>query len=404
MEMQYHYVAYNLKDGIVKGRVEASDEEEVRSEVLRRGYKPLRVKQAWQPPTREELFPSLYAVKKGEMIRATRQMATMIGSGASLQRTLELTQAESSNPAMQRVVGEIRRIVDEGGTLSSALAEHPNVFDPLYVSIVQVGEFTGRLAPSLDQLAEMMERSREAKQKLMSTMAMPMFNLTMAGLMLLLMTTVILPPIFENFDEDAIPLLMRIMIGVTGGIGSNPIPVFGGLITFIASMILLRRIPSFRIWMDGAKARAPIIGPLTVSGELANFSLTMSMLLRSGVSLAESLQLGINGTKNQAIRRAFVEAEESLVSGQGLSDALERHSALPRMWVELIRIGEQSNTLGQTMTDLADVYQKKVEGQLNSMVAILEPVATLAVGGVVLLVALSTIGPIQEQMKQLAPP
>ena len=278
------------------------------------------------------------------------------------------------------------------------------MFDPIYTNIVQVGEFTGRLAPSLDQLADMMEKSQQSRQKIMKSMAAPMFHLTLAGLMLLLMTTIILPPIFENFDEDAIPLLMRIIIGTSEVVTGNPIPVFGGLIAIVFVIAMLRRIESVSIWMDGVKSRGPIIGSLTVSGELANFSLTMSMLLRSGVSLSESLQLGISGTKNHAIRRAFVDAEESLVSGKGLAEALERHVILPRMWVELVRIGEQSNTLGQTMTDLADVYQNRVESQLNSMVAILEPVATLAVGGVVLLVALSTIGPIQHQLQELAPP
>ena len=128
------------------------------------------------------------------------------------------------------------------------------------------------------------------------------------------------------------------------------------------------------------------------------------MLLGSGVSLADSLQMGIGSASNLALRRAFEDAEQSLVLGGSLTEALRRHPVLPHMWVELVNIGEESNSLGNTMNELASAYQKKLESQINAILAILEPVSTLAVGGIVIFLAMSMLQPIMGQMESFSAP
>ena len=329
--MQYNYVAYNLEEGVVRGRVEAHDEDEVRSEVVKDGYKLLRVGAAWQPASKEKLFPSLYKVKSGELIRFSRQLATMVSNGASLQRTLELLRAEIRNPVMLRVVGDIQRDVDEGDTVSGAMAKHPAVFDPLFLSVVQVGETTGNMAGALTELADMMERGSEAKSRVMKTMMLPMINMVMAAGMLFLNIFVIMPPIFESFDEADIPLLIKVSNGVKGFLFGHPIHVFAFVAALITAMKLSSKSPKLSYLKDRLKAQAPVLGPLIVYGELSSFSRTVGMMVESGVSVAESLELGISATKNMAMRRAFEDAQEALVGGESMAQALRLHSILPRM-------------------------------------------------------------------------
>ena len=401
--MRFHYVAYNLRQGLIHGRVEADDETEAWSAVVRQGVKPLRIRPTRQVPAVEELFPSFFQVGTGELLRFLRQLATMIRSGASLQRTLEMLQSETGNRLMRRTLARIRAVVDEGGTLSSALAEHPKVFGPLVASVVEVGEFTGWLAPALQQLADIMEKEQEAKQKAIRTLMMPMVNLAAAAIMLVIMMTVVLPPIFETFaGMDAnIPFLMRIAMTVSNGLTDNGVEVFLGLVVGGVAFGLVRRIPSVRYSLDRAKARAPVLGTLTVAGELTRFSRTVGILLESGVSLANALRLGINGCKNLALRRAFVEAEESLFSGRSLTEPLRRHSIVPDMWVELAMIGEQSNSMEQTMNDLANAYEKQAEQRLANLLGVLEPVSTLLVGGVVAFLALANVQMVQSSLSSL---
>ena len=400
--MQYQYVAYNLEEGLVKGRVEARDEDEARSEVQEQGYKPLRITQVWKPPSREVLFPSFYKVKPGDLIGFIRQLATMTTSCASLTRTLEMLQAESSNPVMQRTIGQIQTHIDAGGTVSSAMAEHPTIFDPLYISLVQVGEFTGALAPALDELADMMELARESSQRIVKSMMMPLFQVGMAVLMVGLNVFVLLPPLFESFDDDKIPLMMKVLLGLSDWVKANPLQLIGGIFVFIVVWIILGKIQSFNDWRDAMKARAPIIGPLIVSSQLARFSRAMGMLMSSGVNLADALRLSTNSVSNRALRKALIDAEESLVTGEGMSDALRRHPVMPSVWVELVNIGEQSNTLDQRMGELAVAYQRRMEGQINAILAILEPVSTLMVGGIVIFLAMSMLQPIMSQMSEFS--
>ena len=278
------------------------------------------------------------------------------------------------------------------------------MFDRLYVSIVEIGEFTGRLAPALDDLADMMESSQEAKQRIVKSMMMPLFQVGMAVLMVGLNVFVLLPPLFESFEEDQIPIMMKVLLGGADYVKANPIPVFGVLAALIVTFVSIGKVPSLAIHRDRVKLKLPLMGALSVSSEIARFSRTMGMLLGSGVSLADSLQMGIGSTGNLAMRRAFEDAEQSLVMGGSLTEALRRHSVLPHMWVELVNIGEESNTLGTTMNELANSYQKKLESQINAILAILEPLSTLMVGGIVIFLAMSMLQPIMGQMESFSAP
>ncbi len=148
-------------------------------------------------------------------------------------------------------------------------------------------------------------------------------------------------------------------------------------------------------------ARVPVFGDLIVTRELAQFSRTNAMLLEAGVPLARSLPLAIGGCKNLPLLRAFNAGEESLISGHGFSAEVTKYSILPRLWVELVSIGEENNVIGRTLSDLAETYEKEVENKLAAIISLLEPFSTFAVGGVVLFMALSMFLPIYSGMEDL---
>lgn len=401
--MEFQYVAYSLDEGIIKGRIEAESEPEAKDDITLKGYKLLMFKPAWKPPGIEDIFPSFFKVKGKDLVRFTQQLSIMVRGGGSLQRALELLEAETRNRVMRRILGTVIKSLDEGGTLSSAMASHPTVFTPRYISVVGAGEHTGRLAPSLDQLATILEREQEAKQKVKRTMMMPMFTIGAAGAMLVLMLTTLLPPLldtFANFGSE-IPLITRIAMGGIGAVTDNMGTIFFSIIALIALYWGAKRIPKFQYFMHKIQAHAPILGPLVLAGELSQFSRTNSMLLDSGINLAAALPLAISGCKNTVIKRAFASGEQSLVSGHGLSEALKNHKVLPRMWVELVMIGEESNTLARTMGDLADAYQKELENRLEGLLTMLEPLSTVAVGGIVLFIALSMFLPIYSGLNSV---
>ena len=401
--MFYNYVAYTLEDGLIKGKIEADTEGEARGEVIRHGYKILRISPSRSIGGLDEMFPAIFKVRTGELVRFSRQLATMVRGGSSLQRGLEMLAGETHNRVMRRVLGDVRKTINQGGSLSSAFAKFPNVFNSRYISVVEVGEHTGSLANSLEQLADALSREHEAMQRFKRTMMMPAFTMGASIAMLVLMMTVMLPPLLEAFESRGtdVPLITRIAMAIISAIGDNLIYIGSAILIAGVAVAVVRRVPSTQYALHLAMTRLPIFGDLIVTREMAQFSRTNAMLLEAGVPLARSLPLAISGCKNLALLRAFNAGEESLLSGHGFSSAVGRYSVMPRLWVELVSVGEENNVMGTTLSDLATSYEKEVENRLSSIISLLEPASTFVVGGVVLFIALSMFLPIYSGMEDL---
>ncbi len=398
--MQFRYMAYTLQQGVVTGRLEAPDQAEAGAEIVRRGLKPLRVIPARTLPSIDTLFPSLFRVKASELVRLSRELATVLASGGSLSRALELAQDESSSRLMRRTVAAIRSSLDDGSSLSESLGEHPKVFDRLFVSVVRVGEYTGHLAPALEQLAGMLERSHEARQKAIRTMMYPMAIMGLSFVTLGVLMVVALPPLLKVFDQmgTEIPALTRWAVAMVGGFKNNLPYIMLGIVGSGFLYWLARQLPSVREWMDEAQLQLPLVGRLVIAGELSRFCRTLTVLLDAGVSPAMALNLSIDGCKNHAVNQAMSEAEESLMAGKSLTEALAQSPVLPRLFVELIEIGEETNSLQRTMNDAAKTYEEEFERRISGFIAVLEPASTLVVGGIVGFIAFSMFVPIYSSL------
>ena len=230
---------------------------------------------------------------------------------------------------------------------------------------------------------------------------MPSFTMSASMGMLILMMTVMLPPLLEAFQSRGadVPLITRIAILMVDALHGNML-IIGGVILFTGvDYYVLRRIQTAHEWLHGAQVKLPIMGSLIVAKELAQFSRTNAMLLQAGVPLARALPLGIAGCKNLVVRKAMVAGEDSLLAGHGFAEALARHPVLPRLRVEMVMIGEENNVIDQTLGSLAETYEKEVDNRLGAILALAEPMSTFAVGGVVLFMALSMFLPIYSGLE-----
>ena len=392
--MRWQYVAYNLDEGVVRGRMEAGTEQEVRADLSMKGYKPLMLSKAFQLPNLDKLNPP--KVKSGELIAFARQAATMLDSGASLLRVLDMLKKEASGSGMKKILDSIYTQVEAGDEFTTALRQFPKIFDEVFISLVEVGEYTGKLGSALEQLADIMAQEHEAKAKAMKTMMMPVFLIGSSFLMLGFMAFVALPPLLNTFEQMGveIPLMTRIMVGSTNWLVSNILQVGIGLVVFITAYKMSRRVPSVKYAIDLGKMRLPLMGTVMLASELGKFTRIIATLLSNGVDVPASLQLALNSAKNEAMRRAWLDAQDALMTGKRVSDVLGNHKVLPTMFVELWSIGEETNTLPKTMGELADAYQKQYEDRIEGILAVAEPVSTFSVGGVVLFMALSVMKPI----------
>ncbi len=398
--MHYRYVAYNLKEGVVKGRVEARVLAEAQAHVLSQGYKPLEIKASHQRDALATLFPSFYHVSTAELVRFCRNIATMLTTGGDLLRALEMLHRETRSTLMRRTLEDIRRTLDEGGSFSDALARHPTTFNPLFISVVEVGEHTGRLGPALEEMADILQKEDEAKQKAVRTLLYPLAIMGMAVLTMVILMLFALPPMLKVFERmgTKLPLVTRVTLGFFGFVSGNFLILLATGLALVILLAVLKRIPKAHYRLDQLQTRLPVFGGLVIAKEMSRFSRTLAMLLESGVPLANALHLSNSGCKNLPLKHAFNDAEESLLSGHRLAEALKRHTIIPTMFVELVIIGEESNSLRRTMSDAATTYQRQLEQRLNGLLGMLEPASTVFVGGIVALIALSMFVPIYASL------
>ena len=403
--MQFQYVAYNLDAGIVKGKLEAEDESEARAELSGQGYKTLSITRPFEPPKLEKILPSLLAVKQAELIAMCRQASTMLAGGSSLLRVLEMLGSEASGRGMQHVLADLYKKVSEGDSLTSALREHPKVFDEVFTALVEVGEYTGSLAPALEQLADIMAQEHEAKARAQKALMMPIFLIGSSMVMLGFMVFVALPPLIDTFEkmDVAIPAATLLMINGTQGFVHNIVTEFVIFAMLYGSYKFAQRFGVTRYWTQYGKLKIPIMGKLILTSELGRFSRVTGTLLGSGVDIPAALHLGIGAAKNAAIKEAWIDAERNLIAGTNVAETLRNHKAVPSLFVELVAIGEESNTLPRTLNELADNYQKQFEDGIDALLAIAEPVSTMTVGGLILFMMLSVLKPILSTVSTLAP-
>ena len=314
-----------------------------------------------------------------------------------------MAEGQAQNRGMRRTIIEMREALEGGGSLSGAMAEHPKVFDKLFVSVVHVGEFTGRLGPSLEQLADILEADREAKQKAIKTMMYPMTIVGMSFITLGVLVVVAVPPLLNVFEQMGAetPAITRAAVGMVDFVKGNGLQVIVAAIVFFSTISILRRIESTAAIVDTILARLPLYGPLTIAGDLARYSRTMSMLLSAGVPISDALELGIASCKNVRVRDAFLAAEQSLLSGHGFASELRKHSVLPSLFRELMTMGEEGNQLPKMMGDAANTYQRERDEKLGSLLAALEPMSTLVVGAIVGFIAFSMFVPIYSGLGAL---
>ena len=401
--MEYQYLAYTPTKGIFKGKVDAPDSDQASAAVGTLGYSILKMSQVRRRVGADLLFPSLFKVGISDVIQLSRQINAMLSSGGSLMRALEMAESEAHSRMMRRAIADMREVLAGGGSLSEALAAHPKIFDKLFVSVVKVGEFTGRLGPSLEQLADMLEADREAKARAMKTMMYPLTVVGMSVVTLEVLMTVAVPPLLKVFDQlgAETPAMTRAAVGMVNFAKGQGLQILMALFAFFVAISVLRRIPAAAGIVDGALAALPMYGPLTIAGDLARFSRTMAMLLEAGVPVSDALMLGIAGCKNVRVREAFLAGEESLLSGHGLAQELRRHRVLPSLFLELVSMGEEGNHLAKMMSDAATTYRKERDERLGSLLGALEPLSTVLVGAIVAFIAFSMFVPIYSGLDAL---
>jgi type IV pilus assembly protein PilC len=404
MNMTYKYTAYTEDRKIVHGRLDVVSESLAESALYQAGYRQiLSLTEIAPGPSLERLLPSLFGVKTREVIDFANQLASLVESGISLLTALELLGEQAPKKALKKIITGLAEEIREGGSFSQALGHYPRVFHDTYCQVIKASEQTGSLEAGLKHAAAYTEKLAMANQKIKRALLYPAFVLLMAVAVAVLLITVALPPLVNLFQSLGanLPWMTRTLIAVTDFVFAYKLYILGIIVLLVFSAVLSWRLPSVKLARDNIVLKIPVIGNIVIERSMQHFCQTASMLLKAGLRLPMIMDVTIQANRNRVIRQAFEQVREKLVQGEGLSLPMSETALFPTLLVEMTAVGEKTGAMDATLATLADFYEKKIDRNIDTLITMIEPALTVAVGLVVLFIALSVITPLYTILRSM---
>jgi type IV pilus assembly protein PilC len=347
-------------------------------------------------------------VKPKTLMIFTRQLATLIDAGLPLLRGLNVLAKQERDAVLKRTINQVAESVQDGGTFSEGLAQHPRLFNDLYVNMVKAGEVGGVLEVVLVRLAEFQEKAQKVKNKVLAAMVYPIIVLVLAvGIMAFLMVFIV--PRFEAIFHDMLgdkplPVITTFVIGLSNFIQDHWIILLGIVLGVIVLSRVAGRTHAGRILVDRIKLRTPILGDLIRKTSISRFSRTLGTLVTSGVPILQALTITRETAGNIIIARAISQVHDSVKEGDTIAQPLEASGAFPPMVISMIDVGEETGELPEMLLKVAEVYDDEVDNSVAALTSLLEPIMivflALVVGTIVIalfLPLISIISGLQQQ-------
>ncbi len=402
--VRFHYVAFTREGQRTEGWVNAETEAQAEALLWEQGLTIAQLTRQRQHKTHlYTLMPTLFGVKRQDLIVFSRQLATLLDSGIGILPALRLLSEQSGKAALRDTLQDVIQQLQQGKAFSAALAEHPLVFPDLYVRTIMVGERTGNLQAVLRQLATYMEREEKLMRKLRDAMAYPSLVLMVAVFVVVIILTVALPPmaaLFQTFDAE-LPWPTRALIAISRFVEQYGLYVVFLLLLLTALTAWLGSLPGGRRVRDWVWLHLPLIGEVVREGQWVRFCHTVASLTHAGLTLPETMELVLQTTSNLVVRDALERVRQALLSGKGLAAPMARERLFPSLLAQMVRVGEETGTLEGNLLTLAEFYEERVDRNIRTLTGLLEPALTLFVGGIVAFIALAMVSPMYNILGQI---
>ncbi|MEM0986502.1 MAG: type II secretion system inner membrane protein GspF [Pseudomonadota bacterium] len=392
----FEYQALDTAGRTKRGVVSADSPKAARRELRRQSLTPLKL-----APTREtESSPNTKRRKlpSGEVVLVTRQIAMLISSGTPVEEAIAAVGAATKDPRTRSVLASIRSNVVEGRSLSDALRSEHRSFNSLYRAIVSAGEEAGALGTVMDRLSDYLERSQAMRRKVLAAMIYPLILALVALAVVIALMVLVVPRVVEQFDTlDAdLPALTDGLILVSAFLRSYGAVLLGGLAVAVLSFNRALTNPRFKRAVDGWVLSLPIIGPVARSVAASRFSRTFATLALSGAPVLDCLAAARETTPNLVLRDAVDETMVAVREGGALSKAMARTGQFPPLMVHMAVSGEASGDLGGMFAKGAEYLESDFETASSVALGLLEPLITVVMGGMVLVIILAIMLPILQ--------
>lgn len=383
--------AYTGRDNtgkIVKGRIDASSEAAVASRMGLMGLSPVSITEASTGTglQREISIPGFRAsVKLKDLAIMSRQMATMIGSGLSLLRTLNILAEQTESKPLAAILAKVRDEVERGTSVSDAFAKFDQDFPPIMVNMMRAGETGGFLDHALESVADNFEKEVKLRSTIKSALTYPVIVLVMSLISVAVMLIFIVPifdDMFKGFGKE-LPLPTQFLVFLSKSmVWIAPIVIVGGIV-FAIWWNRNKHTERVRKFVDPIKLKLPVFGALLKKIAVARFSRNFANMIGAGVPILQALKIVGETSGNWVIENALNEVAESVRQGQSISGPLLNQPVFPPMVTQMIAVGEDAGSLEIMLNKIADFYDQEVEATTEQLTALIEPLMIAFLGVVI---------------------
>lgn len=394
----YLYIATNKQNKSVTGALEAVDRSAAIAALGRQNLQPISVKEGGKKSLNLSLFGK-GRVKSDDLVMFTRQLSAMVGAGVPLLRALTSLKQHSESPALQAVLSDVIKDVEEGAPLADALGKHPGTFSDVYINMVRAGEAAGILDEILKRLALQQEKNATIRKKVKSAMTYPMVLIVITVIAFFGLMLFVIPQIGKILTDlggpDAeLPMITQIMLGISGFFTNFWYIVFPALIGGIFLLLRYLKTPRGKSQLHHLVLKLPGIKNIVTKVVIARFSRTFSALMGAGVAVLEALDVTAHAVGNVVYEQTLLDTAEQVKNGATLSSVIEKNPLFPAIVAQMISVGEETGQTDTVLVKVADFYEEEVDVAIDGLSAIIEPVMIVFMGGMVGLIAASVMVPI----------
>lgn len=400
--MKLRYKASTQDGRIVQGIIDAKDENEAAGYLRSKELLPIQIKKQAESFLLRYL-PFLNKVGTNDVILFTRQLSSMLTSGLTLMRGLQIYKDQLQNQQMIEIVSGIIADIEEGKSLSSAVAKYPEVFSPIYISLIKAGESSGLLDKVLLRLANNMEKQQKLRSTVKGALLYPAIVVILMILVIFIMMIFVIPQLSALYTNLNVPLPLptRIVVGASSFIGTFwplVLVLIFGLIYFFRRW---KRTLEGQLILDDFILKLPIFGKLIKQTILSEFSRTFGLLVGTGTLVVESLLETADTTGNIHFKNAIKGVAKQVEKGVSIGDSMSAYPLFPPMLIQLIKVGEQTGKVDETLVKASEYFEDEVNQQVRTLTTALEPFIMIVLGIGVAFLIISVITPIYSLISNL---
>ena len=344
-------------------------------------------------------IPFLNRISFLDKVIFAKNLSLMIKSGLPLRESVTILKEQSKKKKFKKLLDNVIKDIDNGQPLAVCLSHYPRIFSSFYINMIKVGEESGSLEENLKRLALHLEKSYRLRQEIKAAMIYPSIILSALIILSVVLVFFVFPqiaPIFKSFDIE-LPFTTRVLIGFIEFVQSYKLYILVGAVVLVFFLSLVSRTRLIKYFIDRIILKIPVIGSTSKNVNIAHFSYTLGILLKSGIPVLKALDITKASLGNLLYQKELEGVIEEVKKGKSISDYLSgQEKIFPLMVSKMIGVGEKTGNLEETLLYLGNFYEAEVDRSTKNLSVILEPILLLIIGAVVGFIALAIISPIYE--------